>query len=60
METISYATVINANRRALWPCHEHYADKQVMPKARNNCQGEVPYEKTKVVPSYPYNYEMIY
>ena len=32
METITYATVINANRPGLWQCHERYADKQVTQK----------------------------
>ena len=45
METIAYATVINANRPGLWPCHEHYSDKQVSLKARHSSHGEVPYEK---------------
>ena len=42
MEIIASATVMNANRSGLWPCHEHYADKQVMPKARHNSEGEEP------------------
>ena len=45
METIAYATVINANRPVLWPCHEHYSDKQVSLKARHSSHCEVPYEK---------------
>ena len=60
METISYATVINANRPDLWPCHERYSDKQVTPKARHTSHGEVPYERTIVVPNYIDNYEMTY
>ena len=60
MDTIAYATVINANRPGLWPCHVRYADKQVTPKARRNSCGVDPYEKTKVVPNYPDNYEIIY
>ena len=60
METIAYTTVINANRPGLWPCHERHADKQVMPKARHNSDGEEPYVKTKVFPNYPDNYEIIY
>jgi hypothetical protein len=60
MEPIAYTTVINANRPGLWPCHEGYADKQVTPKARHNSDGEEPYEKTKVAPNYPDNYEIIY
>ena len=44
----------------LWPCHERYTDKQVTPTARHNSQGEVPYEKTKIVPNYPDKYEIIY
>ena len=59
METIVYATVINANRPGLWPCHERYADKQATPKPRYNRHGEVPNEKTKVDSNYPENYEMI-
>ena len=55
-----YATVISANRPALWSCHERFADKQVTPKARHNSDGEEPYEKRKVVPNYPDNYEIIY
>ena len=51
METIAYATVSNANRPDIWPCHERYTDKQVTPKAIHKCHGEVPYEKTKVVPN---------
>ena len=50
METIACATVISANRPGLWQCHERYADKQVTRKARHISHGEVPYEKTKVVP----------
>ena len=42
MEIITYATVMNANRPGLWPCHERYADKQVTPKARHNSDGEEP------------------
>ena len=45
METITYATVINANRPGLWQCHERYADKQVTPKPRHCSHGEMPYEK---------------
>ena len=45
METITYATVINANRPGLWQCHECYADKQVTPKPRHCNHGEMPYEK---------------
>ena len=40
MEPIAYTTVINANKPGLWPCHGRYADKQVMPKARHNSDGE--------------------
>ena len=40
--------------------HERYADKQVTPTAGHKSQGEVPYEKTKVVPNYPDNYKIIY
>ena len=57
---MAYATVISANRPALWPCHERCADKQVTPTARHNSDGEEPYEKPKVVPNYPDNYEVIY
>ena len=60
METITCATAINDNRPGFWPCHERYADKQVTPKPRHNSDGEEPYEKTKVVPNYPDNYEIIY
>ena len=60
LETIAYATVISANRPGLWPCLERYADKQVTRKARHNIDGVEPYEKTKVVPSYPDNDEIIY
>ena len=60
IETIAYATVINANSPGFWPGHERYADKQVTPKARHNSHGEVPYEKTNVVPNYPYDYDIIY
>ena len=60
METIAYATVSNAKRPGLWPCHERYADKQVTPKARHNSHGDVPSEKTKVVANYPDKYEIIY
>ena len=60
METIAYATVTNANRPGLWPCHERCVDKQVTPKARHNSDGEEPYEKTKVAPSFPDNYEITY
>jgi len=60
MVTIANTTVINANRPGLWPCHERYADKQVTPKARHNTYGEEPYEKTKVVPNYLDNNEIIY
>jgi hypothetical protein len=60
METIAYATVINANRPGLWPCHEHYSDKQVSLKARHSSHGEVPYEKKTIVPNYTDNYEMTY
>ena len=60
METIAYATVVNANRPGLCPCHERYADKQVTPTAAHKSQGKVPYEKTKVVPNYPDKYETIY
>jgi len=42
MEIIAYATVMNANRSGLWPCHERYADKQVTPKARHGSDGEEP------------------
>ena len=59
METIAYATVGNANRPGLWPCHERYANKQVTPKARHNSYGEVPSEKTKVVANYPDKYVII-
>ena len=44
----------------LWPCRERYADKQVTPKARHNSEGEEAHDKTKVVPNYPDNYEIIY
>ena len=60
IETIAYATVINANSPGFWPCHERYGDKQVTRKARHNSHGEVPYEKTNVVPNYPYDYDVIY
>ena len=60
MGSIAYATVINANRPSLWPCHECYADKQVTPEARHYSADEVPYEKTKVVQNYPSNYKIIY
>jgi len=60
MDTIAYTTVVNANRPGLWPCHQRYADKQVTPKVRHNSDGEEPYEKTKVVPNYPDNCEIIY
>ena len=48
METTAYATVINANRPGLWPCHGRYADKQVMPNARHSSDGEEPYVKQKL------------
>jgi len=60
MEIIAYSTVINANRPGLCTRQERYADKQLMPKARHNSDGEEPQEKTKVVPDYPNNYEIIY
>ena len=59
LETVAYATVISANRPALWPCRERYADKQVTPKARHNSEGEEAHDKTNVVPNYPENYEII-
>ena len=44
METIAYATVINANRPGIWPCHERYADKQETPKANNNNRKQYNYD----------------
>ena len=60
METIAYATVIIANRPAIWPCHNRYPDKLVTPKPRHNSDGEEPFEKKKVIPNYSDNYEIIY
>jgi len=37
-----------------------YPDKQVTAKARHNSHDEVPYEKRKVLPNYPGNYEIVY
>ena len=42
-----------ANRPDLWPCLEHYADKQVKSKARHNSHDEVPYEKSKCCSKLP-------
>ena len=44
MATITYGTVVNANRPGLWLCHDRYADKRVTPTAKHNSQGEVPYD----------------
>ena len=60
METIAYATVINADRPGLWPCHDRYADKQVTPKARHTSLGKSVIRENKVVPNYPENYEITY
>ena len=57
--SIAYDTVINANRPGIWPCHERYADRQVTPKARHNSHSELPSAKTKVVPNYPDNCEIL-